>query len=381
MRMNTTDQIDDLDEEEAPPEILKPNKKKEGNFQVAQIADDTMELKKRAAELIEAWRLSNRTKGLNSPDFEAKKIEVMSDEKLTKEDLDFILNTKTEYDKNLNSGSPKPMQVHIVNEENWPAMAAYFNLPEKNRKFEGKSIELPFTEKGVQAVLIPSYDIISRNSERWKMFKSAIKKGTDFDPDSASEEELRELYRSIYLRNMVAHEVSHLYQFSGEEQKNIPLTPPNSQDRAIVQSQNLDLREWIACALGLRAMDENAQNADIFYRANDVAAQALRNPKIAAMDESSKYPYLQANRTVQAKRFFDLCSSMNLNSDEILTQMGLICESDDDAKKSTLRELLKKDITKERLEKILKVINGQSISEYVKRELPYSEARIKTPMR
>lgn len=306
------------------------------------------DLKKRGGELISAWRLSNEIRGVKPPE-SLGGVEVLSDEPLTEEDYNFIQSTK----KWLDGDSSKPIQVLIVGEKNWAATAAHFGMPEKDFEFSGKSIEVPFPGDGrIQAVMVPSFDAVSNNSRRWQMMSGLMEKsGGEFDPKDR--ESLRGAYRDIFLRNMVAHEMSHLYQFSDAEAENILSKEQNSIDRAIEQSKYLDLREWLACAIGMQAMREGGgKNATLFLEANKIAADQLQRPEILNLSPEEKYPYLQASRTVQGSMFFDTCLSLGLDANKLLQKMNKICAGNDAPAKDNLQELLRSGINEAAMSKL-----------------------------
>lgn len=288
-------------------------------------------------------------------ELQTRGLDILSDQPLSPQDIEFIGNIKNKYDIYLNEGNNKPIKLFILNSEHWPIIARCFDV---NDHFAGQSVELPVTPFNMQAIMLPSIDAITLKTERKDMFLSLA--GTD--PEVATifsrmdDDDKEEVYKLFYLRSMVAHEMSHLYQFSPQEIKDIGFFSENPERQNAEMEKFLPLREWLACALGLYVLkDEPPNRMKILIKINAIAAGKLH--EVASLTSNQKYPLSQANRTIQANNFFKLCEAKNTDVILVLKKMNQICASDNDDQKLKLQEILEGKMDEEKFNGLLEFLS------------------------
>lgn len=328
----------------------------------------------RALDLIAAQDLSEKIQGeqdpkkrvalfeqvvetLNLQEYSIKEcgLEIRSDQQLSPQDLEFISNVKQHLDDSLNGGQNKPIKIFILNQKNWPVITKCMNLQSES-EFSGASVELPITPfDGMQSVLLPSIDAVAQGVRR----KDQIVALAENDPEirvafsRMDDDEKDAAYRSFYLRNMAAHEMSHLYQLSSSESATIASLSENPEQQSVEYAKFLPLREWLACAQGLYAMKYVPKNhRQIFLRINKIAADKLVKINPNTLTQEQLYPIQQANRTIQADTFFHLCAAQSIDAKQILIKMNQICASDDEQTKIRLQNMIEGEINEQKIDEI-----------------------------
>ncbi|MBI5415163.1 hypothetical protein HZA38_06665 [Candidatus Peregrinibacteria bacterium] len=190
-------------------------------------------------------------------------VDVYSDEPLTPEDIAYIARVKGDLDPTQN----RRVKVVIANEKNWSILTQVLGMDADTQKFNGQSLEVPIAPDGAQCILLPSSEVFRDNTE-YKTAYETSKSMKDLiakNPDEA--------YRNVYLRNILAHELSHLYQFSEEEKKKLLSSEPKDGDpyaRDKQYNEFLDLREFLAVAYGYHQMSDSGSSkyTNAFLEAN-----------------------------------------------------------------------------------------------------------------
>ncbi|MBD3299903.1 MAG: hypothetical protein GF347_00975 [Candidatus Moranbacteria bacterium] len=243
---------------------------------------------RREAAIIDAnkW-ISDNIKQIHRAEINENQIEVFSDEAMTEEDIAFMIRTK----QILDDGQMKPLRVIILNEENWETFMKKMNRNKEQQEFTGRSEENPVVPDELdQFIVLPSSDVLKKDTAYKHLIESSPL--AEFD----SEDQIMDLYRSIFLRNILSHELAHLYQFSEEEANDISGSE-SDEEFDNKYNKNLEKRENLSVTFGLYNLyNEDKRGYEIFV---DVCSNIVRD------NLGNSYVQTQAQKTLNASERID----------------------------------------------------------------------------
>jgi predicted Zn-dependent protease with MMP-like domain len=276
-------------------------------------------------------------------------VEVFSDEKLEQNDIDFIVNVKKDLDSI--DGKNKKIKIVIANENHWSDITKSLGM-ESHSEFTGSSQENPIVPDGVsQFVILPSKAVFEKDTMYKKAYSQSNQMKELIDKNS------QETYKNVYLRNVLAHEISHLYQFGNEEIQTILNSSRETQTDGSNEydkkyNEFMDLREFLACAYGYYQMEQNCnteyQNA--FLEASSIAANNQQESKIKKLFKfkllgskfTKSYQEEQAKRQEKSKELLDNFENKN-DMKEFFRKIHIITQKNNDSKYQ-LQDIVKKYI-------------------------------------
>lgn len=253
---------------------------------------------------------------LENEKLSAAGIEVFSDQSLSETDINFLCDTKGFLD----SGDGKNVRVVIVNKDHWPEVMKTMGRDEKQIKFAGRAKEYGIVPDGVDPfVVLPSSDVFIENTSYGEMYKQS----PEFQEKAGKPGGVEDLYRGIYLRNVVSHEISHLYQVSKSDAEAALAGDTGPHDSIF------EARELLACAFGLWSLKKSAEPGFSAY------LDACKKVVISNIGDS--YAIDQAQRSLYAAEL------INSSSDEELKDLfdGLYakCRASDDGVRNKLEDM------------------------------------------
>lgn len=258
---------------------------------------------------------------IENPNLVENNIEVFSDEQLQVEDVEFIIATKNQLD----TGEGKPIRIIILNKEHWSEFMGLLGRDDSHKQFVGRAEENPITPADVnQFLVLPSSEVFSQDTPYKRMYLSSPKVQEMISQPEGAET----LYRGIYLRNVLSHEMAHLYQFSPTEIQNIL----QSDDTGYHEKFNefLETREFLSCMFGLFNLKKNDQ---LVYEAYIDACQQFIKSRTG-----NAYAIEQAKRSLDSVGLLSSFSEQNI--DEMFKKFYKICQGDNDLQRSDLQKMI-----------------------------------------
>lgn len=248
-------------------------------------------------------------------------IEVFSDEQLQTEDIEFIIATKTKLD----TGEGKPVRIIILNKEHWSEFMGLLGRDGSHKQFVGRAEENPITPTDInQFLVLPSSEVFSQDTPYKQMYLSSPKVQEMINQPEGVET----LYRGIYLRNVLSHEMAHLYQFSSAEVQDIL----QSDDTGYHEKLNkfLETREFLSCLFGLFNLKKN--DRPVYEAYIDACQQFVES------GTGNAYAIEQAKRSLDSVNLLNSFSEQNI--DEMFKKFHGICQSNNDLQKDDLQKMI-----------------------------------------
>ncbi|MFH1769616.1 MAG: hypothetical protein ABH833_03025 [Parcubacteria group bacterium] len=254
-------------------------------------------------------------------DLTANGIELYSDEPLDASDIEHIIEIKKSLDTSRQAGATA--RVVILCKENWSRFTS--EIGGRSQELNGSSEEYPIVPEDVTPfVVLPSSDVFKENTFYGKLYKLGVEMRELIDSDNATGSV--ETYRNVYLRNVLSHELAHLYQFSNKEKGAIL----ESDEAGYSEKNNLlSAREFIAVAFGIYQM----RKGDLKYR--DAFLDASK-AVVESAELKNEYVKEQARRTLDAEAFIEAVGAGDI--ERAFKAMHEILQSDDKEKKGALQE-------------------------------------------
>lgn len=282
---------------------------------------------------------------IENPDLVANNIEVFSDEQLQSEDIEFIIATKAQLD----TGDGKPVRIIILNKEHWSEFMGLLGRDDSHRQFVGRAEEKPITPADInQFLVLPSSEVFSQDTPYRQMYLASPKVQEIINQPEGAET----LYRGIYLRNVLSHEMAHLYQFSSAEIQDIL----QSDDTGYHEKFNkfLETREFLSCLFGLFNLKKNDQSV---YEAYIDACQQLVKD-----GTGDAYVIEQAKRSLDSVNLLDSFSEQDI--DEMFKKFHKICQSDDEEIKVQLQTIVEGEINVGKLNELIKFLGLEKTNDH-----------------
>lgn len=250
--------------------------------------------------------LQHTIKTIESSELTQVGVDLYSDQPMSPQDLKYIIDTKTALDP---TGSRR-IRVVIVNREHWTKLNET-KLGQENlgMDFDGSSLAISAAPTGHSSlVVVPSDEVFTTQTRYGEAYRQdpEMKKLIEADP--------RQTYSNIFLRNILAHEMSHVYQFSDKTNKGVLKKEVHTPS---------DLNEFLACCHGYLHMNKSAQQVyvDAFLGASARAAAAF--PKSGEGEDNRPYVIRQAERNVKAKELVNaLGAEKTANLLNLLTEVA-----------------------------------------------------------
>lgn len=213
------------------------------------------------------------------------KTEVLSDGfDLNSSDIDYLKLLETELGE-------KTKQIIIAGQKEFKTVSEKYGI---NPNFDGHSVEIPINQDNIPKVLIPSIEVLRQDTR----YRNVLELSEKLKQQIAENPEV--VFRVVYLRNILAHEISHLYQFSQAEIKTLSVLSQDRDKKAengesysdfdVEYSRFIPFREFLSCLYGLNKMIDS--NPDIAVEFVEVANKLSVS--------GSGYIEEQARRTVKA---------------------------------------------------------------------------------
>lgn len=233
----------------------------------------------------------------------SKDVEVFSDEELSLEDIQFVVATKAQLDR----GENKSVRIIVLNKENWPIFMGLLGRDDSQKEFTGRAEEDPIVPADVnQFIVLPSSEVFSQDTPYRQMYLMSPKFKELLNQPNGPEK----LYKAIYLRNILSHELAHLYQFSPSEVKDILGSSDTKYDEKF--NKSLDTREFVSCMFGLY----NLKNND--HQIYDIYIEACE--RLVQDGTSNAYVLEQAKRSLASNNLLGSLTSQDI--DEMLRKNG-----------------------------------------------------------
>lgn len=258
---------------------------------------------------------------IEGPNLAENNIEVFSDEPLQPKDIEFIVATKTRLDVN----ESKPLRMIILNKEHWYQFMGLLGRDDSHRQFTGRAEESPITPGNISKfVVLPSSEVFSQDTPYGQIYMSSPKVQELINQPEGVER----LYKGIYLRNVLSHEMAHLYQFSPAEIKDI--LQSGEEEYSEKFNKYLETREFLSCMFGLFNLKKNDQSVYEAYL--DTCRQLVES------NAGDAYTIEQAKRSLDSVNLLDSLSEQEI--DEILKRLHGVCQSNNDLQKNDLQEMI-----------------------------------------
>jgi len=265
-------------------------------------------------------------------------IRIHSDQPLSEADITFITGVKSELDDTTQNETDNVtadgIKIIICNQEHWAQITENNDLATQHMgsQFSGASVAIPGVPRGHKPLaIIPSEEVLTKPNDYLRAFNAHRGCAALIADDP------KKAYENIYLRNFIAHEMSHLYNFSSKTAGEI------SKNQAEVPN---DLTEFLACCYGLKKMYESAEKnfTSEFVGACQLAVeQPAKETKTntikrffrletaagrLAIPEDTSYQAKQAGRTVKGLEFAKSMSQADF--EELLKKMNEINKRNDE---------------------------------------------------
>jgi len=260
-------------------------------------------------------------------------IEIESDEKLRIADLPFLAEIKSKLEMGAKPEEQKQIKILIVSAKNWAEKMKQLG---SDKQFTGQAWA-ETTNADQLSIILPSSDVFKEETPYKKAYSHspAMSRLIAEDPKSA--------HQNIFLRNILAHEMAHLYQKS-DNYEGAPETAEGIDPYE-------DLQEFMSCTYGLQAMqlDQTSRTKYLpaFLEANQMAIDS----------KAGGYVQKQAERTVKANEFLSQFDNQSIDFETTFVQMNQICQAGGLKKKSlqeAVRQLTSAKITKETFSQFIK---------------------------
>lgn len=251
-------------------------------------------------------------------------IEIFSDEALDESDLKFISETKIKLDIVVR----KNIRIIILNKDNWQKFMEMSGRSDDEIKFTGRSEECPLVPDGLNPfIVLPSSDVAKTDTEYKEMYKLSPR----IDEYAHQIDGVEKLYKGIYLRCMMSHEMSHVYQVS--------------QGESGIQEfeENLPSREFLAIAFGMHNLKKFSEEQF------DIVIEASQN--LIKNGNKNAYAIEQAKRILQATELLKLLQVSE--SEKIFNKCQQILSKDNIVEQQELRNILLHSSAEELKDKLL----------------------------
>ena len=266
-------------------------------------------------------------------------IEIESDEPLSEQDLQFIFEIKRKMETTAKPEEKKQIKIHIISEKKWNEKMKQIN---SDKQFNGQAWA-DTKNDGTASVVIPSSDVFRQETPYKKLYSQSPQMRSLIDEDPAA------AYQNIYLRNILAHEIAHIYQKS-DNYEGAPTTEEGVDPYE-------DLQEFMSCAYGLHEMQLPSTDSDkytpAFLEANQITLDA----------QTGGYAQKQAERTTKANIFLAQFDNSPYDFESVFAQMNQICQSGGLRKRElqdSLRQMTSSDISKENVSQFCKKIEDMA---------------------
>ncbi len=262
-------------------------------------------------------------------------IEIESDEPLSEQDLHFISEIKRKMEITAKPENRKQIKIHIISEKNWDGKMKQTG---EDKQFNGQAWANQKNE-----VFIPSSDVFRQETPYKKLYSKSPKMRSLID------EEPGVAYQNIYLRNILAHEIAHIYQKS-DNFEGAPATEEGVDPYE-------DLQEFMSCAYGLHEMQLPSKDSDKYTPAFLEANQMTKD------SQTGGYAQKQAERTTKANIFLAQFHNSPHNFESVFSQMNQICQSGGLNKielQDSLRQMTSSNISKENVSQFCKKIEDMT---------------------
>jgi len=283
---------------------------------------ETTEGKERALKIQDAtnWieQVGNK---IENPNLAKNNIEVFSDEQLQIEDIKFIIATKAQLD----TDEGKSVRIIILNKGHWFKFMGLLGRDDSHKQFVGRAEENPITPTGIsQFLVLPSSEVFSQDTPYKQMYLLSPKVQEIISQPKGIEI----LYREIYLRNVLSHEMAHLYQFSSTEVQDILQSDNTGYHEKL--NKFLETREFLSCMFGLFNLKKN--NQPVYEAYLDACQQLIKS----GTDDT--HAIEQAKRSLNSVDLLN--SSSEQDVDEMFKKFHEICQGNSDSQKNDLQKML-----------------------------------------